>query len=96
MTDEQIREIAEKEVATHYDEHRLAKNERYKRDVEAQAGAFRYALRILDQAGFVCVPKEPTRDAIRAGCRAVSMLTHTGAEVCYRAMLTALSQDKTK
>ncbi len=35
------------------------------------------------------VPVEPTHDAIRKGADSVSLLTHKGADACYRAMVSA-------
>lgn len=43
--------------------------------------------------GAKMMPRNPDRDVIRKGCQAVSMLTHTGAEVCYRAMHDATPKD---
>lgn len=40
----------------------------------------------------VLVPREPSREMIRAGSYAVSGLTHTGADCVYRAMLAAYAE----
>lgn len=60
------------------------------------------ALPILEQAGFVVAPKEPTEEMIRAGARAVA--DEHGADpdpaiegdtaLAYRAMLSALTEEK--
>lgn len=93
MTDEQIREIADalRILAPGVKAHELL--------------AAQFA-RMLEKRGLAVVPKEPTEEMISAfyvtvgemsesETRTIDLLEN-GAERIYRAMLTALSQDKTK
>ena len=103
MTDEEIRKIAEIEVARYYDEHGLAKNKLYARDVAAQQVTLINAVRNFKAAGYAVVPVEPTEAMLSAGDSAIPRaepdyetgIRMMGREValeCYRAMLRAVTE----
>lgn len=78
MTDEQLRAIAEKQSC---------QPEEFRDSVD-MFFMLQSALRVLDQAGYVCVPKEPTDDMVAAG------LNGTSPDEVWREMIAALSQEK--